>query len=140
MGGDERVVAEADTIERNGQQLLHLIDQLLELSRLENRGIDLREAPTDIERFVSRIVDVFKPIAKEKEIHLMVEVDPDLPTTLVDRDKLEKILFNFLSNAHKFTEKGGAISAKVSYSGSTFSISVQDNGTGNTAGVNRENI
>ncbi len=126
---NQDISKQVDTIERNGHQLLTLIDQLLELSRLENQGQAIKEVPTNMSKFISRVADVFVPIAVSKEIQFDVDAS-GLPVALIDRDKVEKILFNLLSNAHKFTPNGGRIQFRAEVVEGAMVFDVEDNGPG----------
>ena len=94
---------------RNGRRLLRLINQLLDLSRLESGGMILQACEENIVKLIRRYVQAFESLAKRKGIHLTFEADRDTIPLFVDRDKIEKILNNLLSNAFKFTDEGGNI-------------------------------
>jgi len=99
---------------RNARRLLHLINQLLDLSKLESGKTQLNTRHFDLIGVLKYIVSSFEPIAVKKEIQLSLktEVNP-LPIT-ADPEKIEKIVYNLLSNAFKFTEAGGRIEVDVS--------------------------
>lgn len=127
---DQQALEQVDTIDRNGHRLLGLIDQLLELSRLEHSTVQVIEGPTRPARFCGQIVDVFQPLADAQRINLESDLDTSLPTALIDRDKLEKILFNLLSNAHKFTPQGGTVRLTLHEDAGTMVFRVSDTGIG----------
>ncbi|MFQ5707486.1 MAG: ATP-binding protein [bacterium] len=101
---------------RNGRRLLRLINQLLDLSRLEAGSMSLKAGPENIIPFLKGIVLSFSSLAERRKIALRFQ--PPQPSkgliVYVDRDKLEKIVFNLLSNAFKFTPEGGEIAVRVS--------------------------
>ena len=98
---------------RNGRRLLRLINQLLDLSKLESGGMTLRAREENVVQLVRLYVQAFESLAKRKGIRLRFEAEQDNISAFVDRDKLEKILNNLLSNAFKFTEEGGEVAVSV---------------------------
>ncbi|MFQ5648942.1 MAG: ATP-binding protein [bacterium] len=106
---------------RNGRRLLRLINQLLDLSKLEAGSMSLEARPENIVQLLKGIVLSFSSLAERKRITLRFQppqpcegAEPSQGLTLyVDRDKLEKIVSNLLSNAFKFTPEGGEISVEV---------------------------
>ncbi len=126
---------------RNSKRLLQLINQLLDLSRLDAGSYPVNTSREDIIPFTAQIVHSFTSLAKRKNIHLEMEVDPALKTALqhedlrfyFDEDMMEKIWNNLLSNAFKFTPDGGAITAGIKRSGNRanfLELSVKDTGKG----------
>ena len=93
--------------ERNAQRLLRLINQLLDLSKIEAGGMKLQAAPGNIVPFVKGIAQSFQSSAGRRNVRLTVEAPEDAIEMYFDRDKMEKILTNLLSNAFKFTPEGG---------------------------------
>lgn len=100
-------------ITRNTENLKNLIDQLLELSQLEAASIPLKAKKENLIDFLRGLTMSFELLANEKNIYLKFESAEESLITLIDRDKLEKIINNLLSNAFKFTKEGGTISVKV---------------------------
>ena len=99
---------------RNGNRLLRLINQLLDISRLEAGRLKLQACETEIVPFLQKVVSAFESFAVQKGIHLSFLTPETAHKAYVDRDKLEKIMNNLLSNACKFTEAGGSISVQLS--------------------------
>ncbi len=97
----------------NSRQLLKLVNQLLDLSRLESGAMRLNYQKKDINEFVSSILDSFSPISKKKTIALKLVPCSELSLVLVDPGKLGKVLFNILGNAFKFTLEKGQISVCI---------------------------
>lgn len=112
-GHDEPTRKSLLAIRRNAHQLLRLINQLLDLSKLESDGMKLALARGKIQEFVEEIVETFRSKAIEKEIVLHFNTEPDTKEYLFDADKVEKIIYNLLSNALKFTEKGGKVEIRI---------------------------
>lgn len=126
-------------IRRNAKRLLQLINQLLDLSRLDVGNYEINTSREDIIPFVKEMVHSFDSMAHHKNILLEIEVDPRLKDDLLnenlvfyfDEDIMEKILFNLLSNAFKFTPEGGSITVGICLSeNNLFEIRVEDTGTG----------
>jgi signal transduction histidine kinase/ligand-binding sensor domain-containing protein/AraC-like DNA-binding protein len=101
-------------MQRNANQLLKLINQLLDFRKLETGNLKLELSKGDIVSFVSDIVSSFSDLANEKGIKLKCNAVNAEVFTFFDPDKLEKIMNNLLSNAMKFTDSGGSVSVNVS--------------------------
>lgn len=98
------------TMYRNGQRILSLVNQLLDLRKIEKGGMRLICHKTNLAVFIEELVDMFKPQAADKKITLEFHNDGGLPDEVwVDRDNFDKILVNIISNAIKYTPKGGNI-------------------------------
>ncbi len=97
----------AQTIHGAGNDLLMLINDILDLSKIEAGRMDVRPERLKVGRFVEEIVRLFEPVAREKGLEFSNTIHPDSPEIIqTDRQRLEQILKNLLSNAFKFTEKG----------------------------------
>jgi signal transduction histidine kinase/ligand-binding sensor domain-containing protein/DNA-binding response OmpR family regulator len=99
----------AITIERNAKRLLHLVNQLLDLRKMEVSELKLNMARGDIAAFIQNSVNSFADLAEEKGITLTYRSDTEHLPAQFDRDKIERILFNLLSNALKFTSARGTV-------------------------------
>ena len=115
---------------RNADRLLQLVNQLLDLSKLEAGRMKLEAGQGDIVRFVRRVVASFESLADQKEICFEQRFPKESITAYFDKDKLEKILINLLSNAFKFTQEEGKISIVMKSNPSEVSIAVADTGFG----------
>lgn len=100
-------------MERNAHRLLRLINQLLDLSKLEAGGMKLQAAPGNIISFVRGIAQSFQSSSERKSIKLTVEVEEEKIGLYFDRDKMEKILTNVIANAFKFTQTGGEVKVVI---------------------------
>lgn len=95
------------TIQTSGQHLLTLIDQVLELSRIEAGKVEAIEQPMDLNAIVQKACNAVKPMAELKGLKLLVGVPDDLPATRMgDELRLTQVLINLLANAIKFTTQG----------------------------------
>ncbi len=116
-------------IERNGQNLLNLINDILDLSKVEAGQIELVASDFSPIEVLKRAIDTTRPLAEDKGITVEMTVEPHLPRIRSDAEKIEQILINLLSNAIKFTDVGGVqTEARVQEGMVQFSIS--DTGIG----------
>ncbi len=115
---------------RNGKRLLELANQLLDLSKLESGKLQLQLTESDLGQFVGAIAGSFESLAVRKEIHFQVHTPTASPPCYFDRDKLEKILVNLISNAFKYTSEGDRIEVKVSIAEGEATIELSDTGMG----------
>ena len=106
---NDKYLAKINLIERNSDRLKELIDQLLELSQLENATIPLRASKENLVSTLKGLVSSFESLAKGKNISLTFSSDSESQLSWFDKDKLEKIINNILSNAIKFTPDGGSV-------------------------------
>ena len=123
-------------IESSSQHLLSLINDILEMSRIESGTIELEYVPTDLVAMLSGMQDLFEEQMTQKGIEFKVYTNTvQDPHVWCDRKNLNRVLLNLLSNAYKFTPKGGSVSVSVSQSGSedgygSYEFRVQDTGIG----------
>lgn len=127
--GDERRMLEF--IERNGRQLMKLINEILDLSKLENDKMEVREEPTHLFSFIQDRMAQFYSFAASEGLELGLDFRADRELTLLlDPDKVEKILFNFLSNGIKYTRAPGEVNVIVEQFDDQIQIRVSDTGAG----------
>ncbi|MFZ5519154.1 MAG: hybrid sensor histidine kinase/response regulator transcription factor [Candidatus Zhuqueibacterota bacterium] len=120
---------------RNVQRLHRLINQLLDLSRIEAGKMELHPTTEDLVRLVNHYVQSFESQAKLKEVQLLFESGESCLLAQVDREKMENIIYNLISNALKFTPKDGKVTVSVNSntlpnSESRIEIKVSDTGIG----------
>ncbi len=96
-------------VKHNVERLTRLINQLLDLSRLDARVLELVLEPLSVHEVVTEVIDSFRPLAQEKSLTLTERHAGELPPILADRDKLNQILTNLIQNAVKFTPTGGEV-------------------------------
>ncbi len=102
------------SISSSGKTLLRLIDDILDLSRVEAGKLELEYTSVDIRRILREVAGIFKQKASEKNLALLVDISPDLPEyAMLDEIRFRQIVLNLVSNAIKFTEQG-SISLQVS--------------------------
>jgi signal transduction histidine kinase/CheY-like chemotaxis protein len=127
----EEQVKFAESIYSAGNDLLNLINDILDISKVEAGKLDMRPENSSVSRLVDGLRMTFEPLAADKQLQFSVEVQPGAPVSLyTDRQRLEQILKNLLSNAVKFTE-AGAVSLTVSRQpGEGIAFTVRDSGIG----------
>lgn len=94
-------------VANNSKHLLQLINDILDMSKIESGKIELTPQETDIIQLIEATISTFKPSLEEKHLTVAFDYSPDLPPVFVDDDKTRQILNNLLSNAVKFTTEGG---------------------------------
>ena len=105
------------TMHSNSMRLLKLINDLLDLVRLESGRMEIKQERLEIAEFMNGLASSARQVANDKRLRLETSVDPDLGEVLGDRDKLEKILLNLLFNALKFTPAGGKVEMRCGKAG-----------------------
>ncbi len=121
-----------ELIERNTKRLQSLIDQLLELSKLETGKVYLKLGQEDLIQFIKVIAHSFESISESRGLSFNSSFPEALPNAFFDRDKLEKIISNLLSNAFKYTPGGGTVTLTVDYTETHYVIEISDTGEGIT--------
>lgn len=114
---------------RNSRRLLRLVNQLLDLQRLDAGRMQPTFRKCDLVEFVSQIVESFRPYCEKKELHLLAQLD-DCPPVYLDMEKFDKVVYNLLSNAMKFTNQNGTITVRVLSTGGDCILQVEDTGIG----------
>jgi signal transduction histidine kinase/CheY-like chemotaxis protein/CHASE3 domain sensor protein len=121
----------AESIYSAGNDLLNLINDILDISKVEAGKLDVRPENTSVARLVDGLRGLFEPLANDKSLDFHVEVQPGTPTLLyTDRQRLEQILKNLLSNALKFTESGSVSMVVSRQPNAGVVFSVRDSGIG----------
>jgi PAS domain S-box-containing protein len=117
---------------RAGHHLLNLIDEVLDIARIESGRLDLSVEPVGLRALIADAVDLTKPVADDREIAVVVSLPGGGgdPHVLADRQRLLQVLLNLLSNGVKYNEQGGSVTVAVTVDGPTTAISVTDTGPG----------
>lgn len=118
------------TMRANGMRLLKLINDLLDLVRLESGKMPVKREPVDMETFARGLLQAVNSMAQDKRVALTGAIQPNLGMVLADRDKLEKVILNLLFNAVKFTPAGGRIVLRIARNDGTLRVDVEDTGMG----------
>ncbi len=123
-------------VNKSGQSLLALINQILDLSKIEAGKMDLTLERVDLPGLVNSVLESISPLAQEKGLRIDTRFRPGLPAVEADAGRLKQILINLLSNAVKFTERGH-IEIQAQPSGRMVRIAVKDTGIGISAEAQR---
>ena len=114
----------------SARHLLRLINDILDLSKVEAGKMEFQPEPQLVDTLVQEVRDVVRPLADRKNIELTTEVPASL-TVVIDASRFKQVLYNYLSNAVKFTPPGGHVSLRVTVEeGSRFRLEVEDTGIG----------
>ena len=119
-----------ETMQRNGYKLLKLINNLLDLNKLEEGKMRLKVRPVNMIEFIPPLLASAKPMADQKQIRLYYQHPPHPVELTLDPDQFEKVVFNLLSNALKFTNKGGKITIYLEDREDTVTMAIEDTGIG----------
>ena len=121
----------ARTIQSSGNDLLNLINDILDLSKIEAGHVEIRPETARLDRLVNNLRQVAQPLAADKKLDFSVEIAPDCPATMeTDAQRLEQVLKNLLSNAVKFTEAGKVDLVIAPAQNGTIAFNVSDTGIG----------
>jgi len=128
---DERQREPAEVIRASGEHLLRVINEILDFSKIEAGGIELELAPFRPGALVDSAIALVSPDADARGIAVACDVDPDLPPWLAgDESRLRQVLLNLLSNAVRFTARGGRVTVRVARAADGASFAVEDTGVG----------
>jgi signal transduction histidine kinase/ActR/RegA family two-component response regulator len=130
----ERAAHAIETIERNAASLAHIIDDLLDVSRIIAGTLHMKPQPFDLVAATQTALDVVKPLAVDKHIELRFSPEPG-SSALVSGDggRLQQVIWNLLANAIKFTSDRGRVDVSVERVGSSIEVNVVDTGQGISA-------
>ncbi|MEL6591938.1 MAG: ATP-binding protein [Bacteroidota bacterium] len=119
-----------EMVGRNGYRLLDLVNQVLDVAKLEAGGMELEIHRLDAIPFLKHMLYSFESMAQEKEIDLQFDSTVENLETAFDSQKMERVIFNLLSNAMKFTPSEGKVAMTVAQKESQLEIAIQDTGVG----------
>jgi signal transduction histidine kinase/CheY-like chemotaxis protein len=125
-----RQIEHQEAIFRSAQRLTDLINDLLDVSRLEAARVELHPRPTNARQIVDQVLSVVRVAAHAKQIRLVNDIDPGLPNVHADPSRFHQILVNLVGNAVKFTPAGGAVHVRAGGQAGQVWIAVEDNGLG----------
>jgi signal transduction histidine kinase len=121
----------------SSRHLLQLINDVLDLAKVESGKMSVTVEELDLARLVNEVKEILRGLAAEKTIRIVTTIDPAVSTAVLDGRMLKQILYNYLSNAIKFTPERGRVTIRISPEGSElFRIDVEDTGIG----IDPENI
>ena len=132
LDADQKTYVQA--LRESGQHLLNLVNDVLDLAKLESSDIELEPAPVDVEHLLQSVCELLSPRAREKGLEIAWTSELAGTPILADEGRLRQILFNLAGNAVKYTERGGALlEARQSHGGDShvwLRLSVRDTGPG----------
>jgi len=115
----------------SSRHLLQLINDVLDVAKVESGKMEFRPEPVDVGKVVGEVRDILRSLAGSKGIPVEVEVAAGLGAVVIDAGKLKQVLYNYLSNALKFTDEGGKVTVRVGPEGDDrFRLEVEDSGIG----------
>ncbi len=127
----ERQVERLGHVRRGGEHLLHLIDDVLDLSRIEAGRIAMSSEPVDLADVLAEVVHTLEPMAARAQTQIAAQpVAPDAPRVIADRTRLTQILMNFGSNAIKYGRPDGHVAFRTEVVAGAFRVAVADDGIG----------
>ena len=129
-GLSSEVREQMEVVNRNTTRMLRLINQILDFVKLRNNKMKLRIEEIELVGFMRHVMDYFRLLAVEKNIRFELNSSDDRILFWGDTDKIEKIVFNLLSNAFKYTEENKIISVSISQNDTSVMIHVRDTGIG----------
>lgn len=115
----------------SSSHLLQLINDVLDLAKIESGKMAFHIESVELARVANEVRDILRGLAAERRVRLTLEVDPALPRVQVDPRMLKQVLYNYLSNALKFTDEGGQVVLRITLEGNGyFRVDVRDTGIG----------
>ncbi|NJL93893.1 MAG: hypothetical protein HC915_09270 [Anaerolineae bacterium] len=116
-------------IHGSGRLLLSLINDILDLAKIEAQQLDLDIEPLEVKPFLADVTETSRILIKDKPVELVLDLPADLPQAQADRIRLQQVMNNLISNAAKFTEEG-SITICARQNNGVLEFSVQDTGIG----------
>ncbi|MEO8258002.1 MAG: PAS domain S-box protein [Acidobacteriota bacterium] len=129
LTGDKRTRA-MDTVARNVTSLTQIVEDVLDVSRIVSGKLRLDVQPVDLPPLIENAVETVRPAAEAKGVRLVTIVDPRTTAVSGDPERLQQVLWNVLSNAVKFTPRGGQVQVRLERVNSHVEITVSDTGAG----------
>ena len=117
-----------EIIKRNADRILNLVNQMMDLRKIDKGQMQMRMAETDLIKFVKDVYDLFDNQAKAKLLTFTYEHDDNKLPVWIDRRNFDKVIMNILSNAFKFTPAGGKIDIRINHDDQAAYIAISDNG------------
>ncbi len=128
--GNEKYHGYLGDIQRSGNHLLELINDILDLSKAEAGLMEINEEGMDVAQVIATTVGMVRLRAEEADVRVVTEVPEGLPEVIADERKIRQSLLNLVSNAVKFTPQGGQVTVKALMEGECLQIRIEDTGIG----------
>ncbi len=117
-------------VQENSDRLVSLVNDLLDISRMESGRVHLRIEPLEMDEIVQGVMETFRTMADSSDVELSWDVQEDLPRAAGDRDRVGQVLMNFVSNAIKYSPGGGKAHVAVTHDDGRVLVEVSDTGIG----------
>jgi len=130
LRGEEGLTKEHQVIERQVTHMMHLVDDLLDISRVARGKIELRRKRHDVRDAIAKAIEIASPLFEQRRHHFEINVPPHAIIVDGDEPRLTQVFANLLTNAAKYTDPGGNIEMNVRSSGDTVTVEVADDGQG----------
>ena len=121
---------DVETIERNAQRILNLVNQILDVRKIDKQQMQLHCQQTNIVPFVRSIYKMFEYNAKERNIEFLLDADAEQIDVWIDRSQFDKVITNLLSNAFKYSHDSGGVKILITHDDSNVRLQVMDKGVG----------
>ncbi|UTI64175.1 ATP-binding protein [Paraconexibacter antarcticus] len=122
-----------DIVQVSTDRLVDLVNDLLDVARVEAGAVEIHRRPTDLADLVGEVTRLLEPRLHQRAQELTVDVPADLPRALLDPARMRQVLTNLLTNAHLYTADGGRLAVRVRADRHTIRIAVEDTGRGMSA-------
>ncbi|MEO6447017.1 MAG: PAS domain-containing sensor histidine kinase [Gemmatimonadaceae bacterium] len=126
----ETIIDLASTMHQSAEWMNIIIQDLLDVARMESGRLAVYAAPVDFSALVESVIELHQPLADDRELDLVAEIDPDVPLVMVDAARINQVLSNLVGNALKFTRKGGKIRVSAAALELGVIVTVSDTGRG----------
>jgi PAS domain S-box-containing protein len=127
---DEDLGTSLDVIERNARAQARIVEELLDISRITTGKLEFNRQPTDLLSIVQNAIEVMRPSTEALDIKLETYFDPPRGLIWCDRDRIQQVIWNLLSNSIKFTPQGGSIEVRLENNPDSARILIRDTGIG----------
>jgi signal transduction histidine kinase len=114
----------------SSRHLLQLINDVLDLAKVESGTLVVVPQPVELARVIREVRDILRPLASGRNVEVELDLDAELGSVTADPVKLKQILYNYVSNALKFTPEGGRVMIRAELVGEAFRVEVEDTGIG----------
>jgi len=128
----EKKLEFAETIHREAVRLGQMINDFLDLARLESGRTHIAQEPVNVTEVISETLAILQPQAAERQISIALEIPETLPTLIGDADRLKQVMVNLVSNAVKYNHEGGRVDIEVKVGEDELNVAVRDTGRGIT--------
>ncbi len=126
----QEVFSRLEKINKHSDELTHMVNDLLDISRLESGRVTMKPVPQGLMIILEKAEDLFGVQLKEKKLELIVNLSPEAKAVLADSEQLSRIFINIIGNALKFTPAGGKITVRSQKRGHLVQIDISDTGCG----------